>query len=67
VSIAEVVYDRSRLLEEVQASLDWEPSVEATDIGVTVDDGVVTLRGQVRSYREKETAELVALKVYGPA
>ncbi len=53
------------LLEDVQAALDWEPSVEATDIGVTVDDGVITLRGQVKSYREKETAELVALKVYG--
>jgi osmotically-inducible protein OsmY len=53
------------LQENVQAALDWEPSVEATEVGVTVDEGVVTLRGQVKSYREKETAEQVALRVYG--
>ncbi len=53
------------LQEDVRDALDWEPSVEATGIGATVDDGVVTLRGQVKSYREKEMAERVALKVYG--
>ncbi len=53
------------LQEQVQGALDWEPSVESTDIGVTVDDGVVTLRGDVKSYRQKETAEEVALHVYG--
>jgi osmotically-inducible protein OsmY len=32
---------------------------------VTVHEGVVTLRGEVKSYREKETAKAVALRVYG--
>jgi osmotically-inducible protein OsmY len=53
------------LQQHVQSALDWEPSVDATEIGVTVDDGVVTLRGDVRSYAEKESAERVALRMYG--
>ena len=53
------------LQQNVQNALDWEPSVNATEVGVTVDNGVVTLRGDVPSYAEKETAERVALRIYG--
>ena len=53
------------LQEHVQKALDWEPSIDAADIGVSVDAGVVTLRGDVRTYSEKATAERVALGVYG--
>lgn len=53
------------LKQHVQNALDWEPSVDATDIGVSVDEGVVTLRGNVASYSEKIAAERVALRVYG--
>ena len=53
------------LKQHVQNALDWEPSVDASDIGVSVDEGVVTLRGNVASYTEKITAERVALRVYG--
>lgn len=53
------------LQQHVQNALDWEPSVDATEVGVTVDNGVVTLRGDVPSFAEKETAERVALRVYG--
>jgi osmotically-inducible protein OsmY len=53
------------LKQHVQSALDWEPSVDATDIGVSVDEGVVTLRGNVGSYMEKLTAERVVLRVYG--
>ncbi len=53
------------LKQHVQNALDWEPSVDATDIGVSVDEGVVTLRGNVHSYAEKLTTERVALRVYG--
>lgn len=52
------------LQENVQKALDWEPSVDAADIGVSVDNGVVTLRGDVKTYAEKAAAERVALKVY---
>ena len=49
----------------VQRALDWEPSVDAADVGVTVDNGVVALRGDVKTYAERETAERVALRGYG--
>ena len=53
------------LKQHVQSAFDWEPSLDASDIGVSVDEGVVTLRGNVASYAEKVTAERVALRVYG--
>lgn len=53
------------LQEHVQNALDWEPSVDASDIGVSVENGVVTLRGDVKTYSERATAERVALGVYG--
>ena len=53
------------LKQHVENALEWEPSVDAADIGVSADQGVVTLRGNVRSYGEKLAAERVALRVYG--
>jgi osmotically-inducible protein OsmY len=53
------------LKQHVENALDWEPSVDAKDIGVSVDQGVVTLRGTVLSYSERLAAERVALRVYG--
>jgi osmotically-inducible protein OsmY len=53
------------LQQHVQNALDWEPSIESTEIGVSVDNGIVTLRGDVHSYTEKSAAERVALHVYG--
>ena len=49
----------------VQSALAWEPSVDADDVGISVDRGVVTLRGSVRSYAEKIAAERTVLHVYG--
>jgi osmotically-inducible protein OsmY len=54
-----------QLQEHVQNALDWDPRVDAADIGVSVDKGVVTLRGDVKSYAERTVAEQVALRVYG--
>lgn len=51
-----------------QAVLDefvWDPEVEAADIGVEVDDGVVTLTGTVETYTEKVAAENAAQRVDG--
>jgi osmotically-inducible protein OsmY len=53
------------LKQHVENALDFEPSVDATDIGVSVDQGVVTLRGNVASYAEKIAAERVTLRLYG--
>ncbi len=49
--------------KHVQEALDWEPSVEASELGVTVHEGVVTLRGDVGTFREKQVGERVALGV----
>ena len=54
-----------QLQQDVSAELDWEPSVHAAHIGVEVNDGVVTLTGQVESYAEKWSAERVAQRVSG--
>lgn len=53
------------LQQQVEEALDWDPSVDASKVGVTADRGVVTLRGDVRTYAEKFAAERVALRVYG--
>lgn len=47
------------------AELNWEPSVNATHIGVEVAGGVVTLAGHVGSYTEKWDAERAAQRVSG--
>ena len=53
------------LQEQVLSALEWEPSVDAADIGVSVEKGVVTLRGEVTTFAERGAAERVALRVYG--
>ena len=35
------------LKQHVQTALDWEPGLDVTDIGLSVDGGVATLRGNV--------------------
>lgn len=54
-----------QIQQDVIDELDWEPSVNAADIGITVHDGVVTLTGFVPSYAEKSAAEQAALRVAG--
>jgi osmotically-inducible protein OsmY len=48
---------------DVLAELKWDPEVEPTDVGVEVDDGIVTLTGTVDSYWAKLAAERAALRV----
>lgn len=43
----------------------WDPEVAAPDIGVEVDDGVVTLTGTVDRYSTKLAAEKAAQRVDG--
>ena len=53
------------LQQDVLEELRWEPGVNATDIGATAKDGVVTLEGTVDSYAEKWAAERAAKRVFG--
>lgn len=55
----------SQLQHDVMAELEWEPSVDHADIGVSVENGVVTLNGYVKSYAAKQTAERAARRVAG--
>jgi len=55
----------SQLQKDVMAELAWEPSIHATQIGVEVKDGVVTLAGDVATYTEKWNAELATQRVAG--
>ena len=55
----------TQLQRNVLAELDWDPRVNAAKVGVTVDDGVVTLTGMVDSYADKIAAEKVVKRVLG--
>jgi osmotically-inducible protein OsmY len=57
--------DDKSLKQAVLDELQWEPSVNATQIGVTTKDGVVSLMGSVETYAEKHGAETAALRVKG--
>jgi osmotically-inducible protein OsmY len=50
---------------DVEEELDWTPGIEAAGIGVAVEDGVVTLTGQVGSHAERVQAARAALRVTG--
>jgi osmotically-inducible protein OsmY len=50
---------------DVLDELRWEPGVNATDIGATVKDGVVTLEGTVDSLAEKWAAEKAVKRLPG--
>jgi osmotically-inducible protein OsmY len=52
-----------KLQEDVIAELAWDPSIEASHVGVQVEDGIVTLSGQVPSFIEKEAARRAAQRV----
>ena len=55
----------SQLQKDVQDELEWEPSVTPSEIGVSVNNGVVTLSGTVPTYAEKCAAERAAQRVEG--
>lgn len=54
-----------QIQNDVRDELLWDPEVNITDIGVTVKDGQVTLRGSVEMYGEKWAAERNALRITG--
>ena len=53
------------LRQNIVDELDFEPSIDAAQIGVAVERGVVTLTGHVATYAEKATAEDVVWRVKG--
>jgi osmotically-inducible protein OsmY len=55
----------AELQQDVVNELEWEPTIDAAEIGVAVKDGVVTLSGYVDSYVRKWAAERAAARVFG--
>ncbi len=53
------------LRQDVLDELEFEPSIDAADIGVAVEDGTVTLTGHVPTYTQKRTAENIVKRVKG--
>lgn len=52
---------KTAIIEELR----WAPSVDSDHIGVSVNDGAVTLSGEVRTFPERRQAEQAALRVRG--
>ena len=50
------------LQESAMAELGWEPSIDAANIGVAANAGVVTLTGHVQSFAQNVAAERGRLK-----
>lgn len=55
----------NQLKADVADELAWDPAVNATNIGVIVNNGVVTLTGHLDSFAEKHAAERAVRRVAG--
>jgi len=54
-----------QLKRDVSAELEWDSSINASQVGVAVKDGVVTLTGHLDSYAQKYAAERAVQRVAG--
>ena len=55
----------TELQHAVMEELAWEPSIDAAEIGVSAESGIVTLSGTVKSLPQKWSAEKAAQRVSG--
>ncbi len=55
----------AQLKKDVTAELEWDPSIDASHVGVTAADGVVTLTGHLNTFAEKYAIERAAQRVQG--
>lgn len=55
----------AQLKMDITRELEWDPSVNATNVGVLVQDGVVTLTGHLDTYVEKFAVERAVQRVEG--
>jgi osmotically-inducible protein OsmY len=54
-----------QLRQDITDELEFEPSIDAADIGVAVEGGIVTLTGHVPTYAQKVTVEDAVRRVKG--
>ncbi|SUS03334.1 Transport-associated [uncultured Defluviicoccus sp.] len=57
--------DDKALKRLVQAELDWDPAFDANDIGVAVENGIVSLTGYVATFGQKLDVEAAVKRVKG--
>ncbi|HXJ89940.1 MAG TPA: BON domain-containing protein, partial [Candidatus Binatia bacterium] len=55
----------TQLQRDVMDELQFEPTVDASNIGVIAKDGIVTLTGKVSNYAAKYAASEAAERVTG--
>jgi len=55
----------NQLKQDIEQELRWDPKINAAQIGVSVDKGVVSLLGAVDTYAEKWAAEDATKRVSG--
>jgi osmotically-inducible protein OsmY len=55
----------SQLKQDVTSELEWDPAINATQVGVAVKDGIVTLTGHLNTYAEKYSIERAVGRVQG--
>lgn len=65
MTTATLVGDDLRVRSAVMRQLEWDPEVNADEIGVTAREGAVTLTGFIDSYAGKLAAERCARRVRG--
>ena len=65
MTVATLVSDDLRIRNAVMRQLEWDPEVDASEIGVAARSGAVTLTGFVDSYVGKLAAERGAKRVRG--
>jgi osmotically-inducible protein OsmY len=54
-----------RVKDAVTRAMDWDPEVDASALGISAHEGVVTLTGYIDSYANKLAAERIAKRVRG--
>ena len=65
MSVTTAMKTDARIQQEVLKELDWDPRVEETEVGVSVQHGVVTLSGTVTSWAKRMAAQEAAHRVAG--
>lgn len=55
----------AQLKADITDELAWDPAINATNVGVMVKDGVVTLAGHLDSFSEKHAIERAVRRVSG--
>ena len=53
------------LKQDVEEELAWHPDIDSDYIGITTDNGIVTLKGYVPTYVQKHAAEAAVKRVTG--